>query len=79
MCQQNGIVFDNSDLYEAVHDKGQQPAVDIVAIKADDQVLGMPGIMEAWAGVRAGIPNNACNFPYSSPWSENDHMSLAGD
>ena len=66
----DGIVFDNSDLYELVHTQKQQPAVDVVAIKADDQVLDMSGIMEAWSSVRAAIPKGACDFPYSSPWED---------
>ena len=66
----NGTVFDNSDLYDLVHNKGQEPQVDIVAIKADDQILAIAGIMEAWGHVRAGIPAGACDFAYSSPWND---------
>ena len=66
----DGTAFDNSDLYDLVHNKGQQPQVDIVAIRADDQILAIPGIMEAWGDVRAGIPEGACDFDYSSPWNE---------
>ena len=66
----NGTVFDNSDLYDLVHNKGQEPQVDIVAIRADDQILAISGIMEAWGNVRAGIPEKACDFDYSSPWNE---------
>ncbi len=60
-------VFDNSDLYTAFQ-KGEKPAVDIVAIQASSQITDIPGIVEAWASVRAAIPNSKCDFPYSTPW-----------
>ena len=64
----NGTVFDNSDLYDLVHNKKQQPRVDIVAIKTDQRILDLPEIMKSWGNVRAAIPEGACDFPYSSPW-----------
>ena len=63
----NGTVFDNSDLY-TIFKKGEKPAVDIVAIEASPQIAQISGIMTAWGDVRAAIPDQKCDFPYTTPW-----------
>lgn len=67
----NGTMFDNSDLYN-IFQGGEMPEVDIVAILTSKQVSDNSGIMAAWADVRKGIPESKCDFPYKTPWLNND-------
>ena len=42
--------------------------MDIVAIEASPQITQISGIMTAWGDVRAAIPDQKCDFPYTTPW-----------
>lgn len=68
----SGVVFDNSDLYN-IFKQGQKPKVDIVGIQASPQITQVADILEAWAEVRAAIPNDNCDFPYTTPWLDDSN------